>query len=176
MRRIRYVDRCVSALERLGRDSRFAPVCEREGIARLGLCRRAARGSRHRRGAGDSSRLRFPNGFSTYVFLYHEEVDFARRAANVGWETWYVLRSCARHEGEGSARGQYRVVARKQRSRRRIGSSITAAHGISRFAPRLSLGMRCMPASRVRFTRALAGCARDEAPDAAGGCGSRRHV
>jgi N-acetylglucosaminyl-diphospho-decaprenol L-rhamnosyltransferase len=52
-------------------------------------------------------------------FLYHEEVDFAKRAADAGWETWYVPTSEAIHEGMGSARGRYSVEARKQTSRRR---------------------------------------------------------
>lgn len=56
--------------------------------------------------------------FDERFFLYHEEVDFARRAAAAGWETWYVPASEAVHEGMGSARGRYDVEARKQRSRR----------------------------------------------------------
>jgi GT2 family glycosyltransferase len=56
--------------------------------------------------------------FDERFFLYHEEVDFAKRAAAAGWETWFVPRSEAVHEGMGSARGQYSVDARKQRSRR----------------------------------------------------------
>jgi N-acetylglucosaminyl-diphospho-decaprenol L-rhamnosyltransferase len=57
--------------------------------------------------------------FDERFFLYHEEVDFARRAAQAGWETWFVPASEAVHEGEGSAKGQYSVEARKQRSRRK---------------------------------------------------------
>ena len=56
--------------------------------------------------------------FDERYFLYHEEVDFAKRAADAGWETWYVPASEAIHEGMGSARG-YSVEGRKQRSRRR---------------------------------------------------------
>ncbi len=56
--------------------------------------------------------------FDERFFLYHEEVDFAKRAAAAGWETWYVPASEAVHEGMGSARGRYSVEARKQRSRR----------------------------------------------------------
>ncbi len=56
--------------------------------------------------------------FDERFFLYHEEVDLARRAAAAGWETWYVPASEAVHEGMGSARGRYDVEARKQRSRR----------------------------------------------------------
>jgi GT2 family glycosyltransferase len=56
--------------------------------------------------------------FDERFFLYHEEVDFAKRAADAGWETWYVPESEAVHEGMGSAQGQYNVETRKQRSRR----------------------------------------------------------
>ncbi|HEY1726949.1 MAG TPA: glycosyltransferase family 2 protein [Candidatus Baltobacteraceae bacterium] len=56
--------------------------------------------------------------FDERFFLYHEEVDFAKRAALAGWETWYVPQSEAVHEGRASARGAYSVDARKQRSRR----------------------------------------------------------
>ncbi len=56
--------------------------------------------------------------FDERFFLYHEEVDFAKRAADAGWETWYVPSSEAVHEGMGSAQGQYNVETRKQRSRR----------------------------------------------------------
>jgi N-acetylglucosaminyl-diphospho-decaprenol L-rhamnosyltransferase len=57
--------------------------------------------------------------FDERFFLYHEEVDFAKRAANAGWETWFVPSSEAVHEGMGSAKGQYSVEARKQVSRRK---------------------------------------------------------
>ncbi len=57
--------------------------------------------------------------FDERFFLYHEEVDFALRAARAGYETWYVPASEASHEGMGSARGQYSVEARKQTSRRK---------------------------------------------------------
>jgi hypothetical protein len=57
--------------------------------------------------------------FDERFFLYHEEVDFAKRAAGAGWETWYVPASEAVHEGMGSARGAYSVTARKQESRRK---------------------------------------------------------
>jgi N-acetylglucosaminyl-diphospho-decaprenol L-rhamnosyltransferase len=57
--------------------------------------------------------------FDERFFLYHEEVDFAKRAATAGWETWYVPSSEAIHEGMGSARGQYSVEGRKQTSRRK---------------------------------------------------------
>lgn len=57
--------------------------------------------------------------FDERFFLYHEEVDYAKRAADAGWETWFVPSSEAVHEGMGSAKGQYSVDARKQRSRRK---------------------------------------------------------
>ncbi|GAC1431493.1 MAG: glycosyltransferase family 2 protein [Candidatus Velthaea sp.] len=57
--------------------------------------------------------------FDERFFLYHEEVDYAKRAADAGWETWFVPSSEAVHEGMGSARGQYSVEERKQRSRRK---------------------------------------------------------
>jgi N-acetylglucosaminyl-diphospho-decaprenol L-rhamnosyltransferase len=57
--------------------------------------------------------------FDERFFLYHEEVDFAKRAAAAGFETWYVPASEAVHEGMGSARGQYNVEKRKQASRRK---------------------------------------------------------
>jgi N-acetylglucosaminyl-diphospho-decaprenol L-rhamnosyltransferase len=57
--------------------------------------------------------------FDERFFLYHEEVDFAKRAAGAGWETWFVPASEAVHEGMGSARGHYNVEHRKQRSRRK---------------------------------------------------------
>jgi GT2 family glycosyltransferase len=57
--------------------------------------------------------------FDERFFLYHEEVDLARRAATAGWETWFVPASEAVHEGMGSAKGQFRQVeVRKQKSRR----------------------------------------------------------
>jgi GT2 family glycosyltransferase len=57
--------------------------------------------------------------FDEQFFLYHEEVDYTKRAADAGWETWYVPASEAVHEGMGSARGQYNVETRKQKSRRK---------------------------------------------------------
>jgi GT2 family glycosyltransferase len=57
--------------------------------------------------------------FDEQFFLYHEEVDYAKRAAGAGWETWFVPTSEAVHEGMGSARGQYNVETRKQTSRRK---------------------------------------------------------
>jgi len=58
-------------------------------------------------------------GFDERYFLYHEEVDYAKRAAAAGFESWYVPSSEAVHEGMGSARGLYSVEKRKQASRRK---------------------------------------------------------
>jgi N-acetylglucosaminyl-diphospho-decaprenol L-rhamnosyltransferase len=57
--------------------------------------------------------------FDERFFLYHEEVDFAKRAATAGWETWFVPSSEAVHEGMGSAKGQYRLVERRKQTSRR---------------------------------------------------------
>jgi GT2 family glycosyltransferase len=57
--------------------------------------------------------------FDERFFLYHEEVDYAKRAADASWETWFVPTSEAVHEGMGSAKGQYNVETRKQLSRRK---------------------------------------------------------
>lgn len=57
--------------------------------------------------------------FDERFFLYHEEVDLAKRAADAGWESWFVPASEAVHEGMGSSGGRLaNVERRKQRSRR----------------------------------------------------------
>ena len=56
--------------------------------------------------------------FDERFFLYHEEVDLARRAAEAGWETWFVPSSEAIHEGRGSSPSRSSSEAHKQRSRR----------------------------------------------------------
>ena len=57
--------------------------------------------------------------FDERFFLYHEEVDLAKRAADAGWESWFVPSSEAVHEGMGSSGGSLaNVEGRKQRSRR----------------------------------------------------------
>ena len=71
------------------------------------------------RGASGRSVFERIGTFDEQFFLYHEEVDFAKRAAGAGFETWYVPASEAVHEGMGSARGQYNVEKRKQTSRRK---------------------------------------------------------
>ncbi|MGA2394392.1 MAG: glycosyltransferase family 2 protein [Candidatus Lustribacter sp.] len=57
--------------------------------------------------------------FDERFFLYHEEVDLAKRAAAAGWETWFVPSSEAVHEGMGSAKGQYRLAERRKQTSRR---------------------------------------------------------
>jgi hypothetical protein len=57
--------------------------------------------------------------FDERFFLYHEEVDLAKRAANAGWETWFVPSSEAVHEGMGSAKGDFGLVERRKQTSRR---------------------------------------------------------
>ncbi|MBV9102763.1 MAG: glycosyltransferase family 2 protein, partial [Candidatus Eremiobacteraeota bacterium] len=57
--------------------------------------------------------------FDERFFLYHEEVDYARRVRDAGYEVWFVPSSVAVHAGQGSARGLYSVERHKQRSRRK---------------------------------------------------------
>jgi N-acetylglucosaminyl-diphospho-decaprenol L-rhamnosyltransferase len=42
-------------------------------------------------------------GFDERYFLYYEEVDFSRRAANAGWRSWYCAHARTFHEGGGSS-------------------------------------------------------------------------
>jgi len=51
--------------------------------------------------------------------ISHEEVDLAKRAANAGWETWFVPSSEAVHEGMGSAKGDFGLVERRKQTSRR---------------------------------------------------------
>lgn len=57
--------------------------------------------------------------FDERFFLYHEEVDLARRAATAGWETWFVPASEAEHTGMGSSSGRRRWVERRKQASRR---------------------------------------------------------
>ena len=57
-------------------------------------------------------------GFDERFFMYHEEVDFARRVYEIGYETWFVPNAEATHTGQGSSGGRG-VEAYKQRSRRK---------------------------------------------------------
>lgn len=57
-------------------------------------------------------------GFDERYFMYHEEVDLAKRIADAGYETWYVPSAQATHSGQGSSRGKS-VEGYKQRSRRK---------------------------------------------------------
>lgn len=56
--------------------------------------------------------------FDERYFMYHEEVDLAKRIADAGYETWFVPSACAMHIGQGSSRGRS-VEGMKQRSRRK---------------------------------------------------------
>lgn len=56
--------------------------------------------------------------FDERFFMYHEEVDLAKRAAAAGWETWFVPSCVAVHEGMGSATSRGEAERRKLRSRR----------------------------------------------------------
>uniref|UniRef100_E6Q3N7 Putative Glycosyl transferase, family 2 n=1 Tax=mine drainage metagenome TaxID=410659 RepID=E6Q3N7_9ZZZZ len=55
--------------------------------------------------------------FDERYFMYHEEVDLAKRVADSGYETWFVPSALATHVGQGSSGGKS-VEALKQRSRR----------------------------------------------------------
>jgi hypothetical protein len=55
--------------------------------------------------------------FDTRYFMYHEEVDFAKRVADAGFETWFVPDAHVTHTGQGSSGGKG-VERYKQRSRR----------------------------------------------------------
>ena len=57
-------------------------------------------------------------GFDERYFMYHEEVDLAKRIADAGYETWFVPSAQATHAGQGSSRGKS-VEGYKQRSRRK---------------------------------------------------------
>jgi GT2 family glycosyltransferase len=57
-------------------------------------------------------------GFDESFFLYHEEVDLAKRAADAGWESWFVPSSEAVHIGQASSSTPVRVERLKRRSRR----------------------------------------------------------
>jgi N-acetylglucosaminyl-diphospho-decaprenol L-rhamnosyltransferase len=88
--------------------------------------------------------------FDERFFLYHEEIDFAKRAAAAGFETWYVPASEAVHEGMGSARGQYNVEKRKQASRRKYWRK---HHGVVWYAALVA----ALVARYVLYAAALAG-------------------
>ena len=56
--------------------------------------------------------------FDERYFMYHEEIDLAKRIADAGYETWFVPTAVATHVGRGSSGGS-NVEAMKQRSRRK---------------------------------------------------------
>lgn len=55
--------------------------------------------------------------FDERYFMYHEEVDLARRVADAGFESWFVPDAHVTHVGQGSSGGKG-VERYKQRSRR----------------------------------------------------------
>ena len=55
--------------------------------------------------------------FDERYFMYHEEVDLARRAHDAGYESWFVPQAQATHAGMGSSGGK-NVEQWKTRSRR----------------------------------------------------------
>jgi N-acetylglucosaminyl-diphospho-decaprenol L-rhamnosyltransferase len=57
-------------------------------------------------------------GFDERFFMYHEEVDLAKRVNDAGYEAWFVPSARATHSGQGSSGGRG-VEAYKQRSRRK---------------------------------------------------------
>ncbi|MBV8727736.1 MAG: glycosyltransferase family 2 protein [Candidatus Eremiobacteraeota bacterium] len=57
-------------------------------------------------------------GFDERFFMYHEEVDLAKRVHDAGYEAWFVPSAEATHSGQGSSGGRG-VEAYKQRSRRK---------------------------------------------------------
>ena len=57
-------------------------------------------------------------GFDERFFMYHEEVDLAKRVRGAGYEAWFVPSAQATHSGQGSSGGRG-VESYKQRSRRK---------------------------------------------------------
>lgn len=55
--------------------------------------------------------------FDPRYFMYHEEIDLAKRVADAGFETWFVPRARATHSGMGSTGGR-NVERWKTQSRR----------------------------------------------------------
>ncbi len=99
--------------------------------------------------------------FDERFFLYHEEVDYAKRAHDAGWETWFVPASEAVHEGMGSARGQYSVEARKQTLAPQVLAQAPRPAVVLRAgAARWSGATRSTPARSPARSRSAAGCAR----------------
>jgi GT2 family glycosyltransferase len=42
-------------------------------------------------------------GFDERFFMYFEDIDFARRAAEAGWVSWYLAEAVAVHRGGGTS-------------------------------------------------------------------------
>ncbi len=55
--------------------------------------------------------------FDERYFMYHEEVDLARRVTDAGFQSWFVPQARATHLGQGSSGGR-NVERWKTRSRR----------------------------------------------------------
>ncbi|NNN00138.1 MAG: glycosyltransferase family 2 protein [Candidatus Eremiobacteraeota bacterium] len=55
--------------------------------------------------------------FDERYFMYHEEIDLAKRVADFGYESWFVPSALATHVGQGSSGGKS-VETIKRRSRR----------------------------------------------------------
>lgn len=64
------------------------------------------------------STLSKTGAFDERYFMYHEEVDLAKRISQAGFEAWFVPSARATHIGQGSSRGAS-VERMKQRSRRK---------------------------------------------------------
>ncbi|MDQ2679453.1 MAG: glycosyltransferase family 2 protein [Candidatus Eremiobacteraeota bacterium] len=64
------------------------------------------------------SALETIGSFDERYFMYHEEVDLAKRAADAGYESWFIPQAQATHIGQGSSRGKS-VERMKQQSRRK---------------------------------------------------------
>ncbi|GAI49859.1 unnamed protein product, partial [marine sediment metagenome] len=50
-------------------------------------------------------------GFDEGFFFYVEDTDFCKRAADAGWETWFVPETVALHQG-GGERSRHQLVLR----------------------------------------------------------------
>lgn len=64
------------------------------------------------------SALEQTGAFDERFFMYHEEVDLAKRMAQAGYESWFVPQARATHAGQGSSGGLH-VEQWKKQSRRR---------------------------------------------------------
>lgn len=65
--------------------------------------------------------------FDERYFMYHEEIDLAKRVADAGYESWFVPQARATHSGQGSSGGKS-VERMKRQSRRKYW---TKHHGLA---------------------------------------------